>query len=96
MFLTMYLWILKGQEPEGTATMTYQGNELDDSYFQYEPSEGLSNGDKVTVTTERGRSCKSDPGYGEVPGRDRERIYSFRSVCPLKSLNQIDDDSMKL
>ena len=56
----------EGQEPEGTATMTYQGNELDDSYFQYEPSEGLSNGDKVTGL-----------------------------VCPLKSLNQIDDDSMK-
>ena len=85
----------EGQEPEGTATMTYQGNELDDSYFQYEPSEGLSNGDKVTVTLSEEGVASLTRDYGEVP-EETEKEYTVSGlVCPLKSLNQIDDDSMK-
>ena len=85
----------EGQEPEGTATMTYQGNELDDSYFQYEPSEGLSNGDKVTVTLSEEGVARLTRDYGEVP-EETEKEYTVSGlVCPLKSLNQIDDDSMK-
>ena len=65
----------EGQEPEGTATMTYQGNELDDSYFQYEPSEGLSNGDKVTVTLSEEGVASLTRDYGEVP-EETEKEYT--------------------
>ena len=75
--------------------MTYQGNELDDSYFQYEPSEGISNGDKVTVTLSEEGVASLTRDYGEVP-EETEKEYTVSGlVCPLKSLNQIDDDSMK-
>lgn len=85
----------EGTSPNGTATVTYNGGEIGMDCFSYEPSEGLRNGDKVTVKINDNGVNSLAQGFGEVPEKTEKEYTVSGLASSLEKIDQIDKDSLK-
>lgn len=88
----------EGIEPKGKANIVYNGDELDSYDFFCDKSDGLHNGDIVTVSISEDRVTTYIKNYGKAPA-SMEKEYTVQGLShylgKLSEVNDADLDAMK-
>lgn len=83
-----------GTSPYGKAEVEYAGDELGSYCFDYEPTEGLSNGDTITVKINE-NGIEESARNGKIPA-ETEKEYTVSGLeSMVTKLSEIDEEAME-
>lgn len=83
-----------GTSPYGKAEVEYAGDELGSYCFDYEPTEGLSNGDTITVKINE-NGIEESARNGKIPAETEKEYIVSGLESMVTKLSEIDEEAME-